>query len=189
MQGGVFCEYQPIGLGRCLPTQWLIIIADLSFWYPYSELATRGAIFFSMSTIAGAFNGLISYGISKDLDGANGWRAWRWIFLIEGIMPCVFSFVVLLLLPISPRRIRFGFNAWERERIIQRSLEAHNTAEARLEVKKVPLILLSLPFWLFTIIACCSHFATTSLFNFLPDIVRVGKRLIHVTGLRVYQAI
>ena len=127
-----------------------------------------------MSTIAGAFNGLISYGISKDLEGVNGWRAWRWIFLIEGIMPMAFSFVVLFLLPVSPQSVRFGFNAEEKELMVRRSREAHNSSEARLEVKKVHQVLLSIHFWLFVLIACCSHFATSSLFNFLPDIVHVS---------------
>jgi hypothetical protein len=37
-----------------------------------------------MSAVAGAFNGIIAYGIAKHLDGANGWAPWRWLFLIEG---------------------------------------------------------------------------------------------------------
>ncbi|KAJ5414610.1 hypothetical protein N7509_001237 [Penicillium cosmopolitanum] len=86
----------------------------LSFWYQYDELATRGAIFYSMSTLAGAFNGLIAYGIDKDMDGTRGWRAWRWIFLIEGLMPCVAAFFVLFLLPNSPETLRFGFTAEEK---------------------------------------------------------------------------
>ena len=56
----------------------------LSFWYKREELATRGAIFFATSAVAGAFNGMISYGIAKSLTGANGWEPWRWLFLIEG---------------------------------------------------------------------------------------------------------
>jgi MFS family permease len=57
----------------------------LSFWYTYKELALRGAIFQSLASIAGAFNGLLSYGIAMSLGGKNGWSAWRWIFLIEGV--------------------------------------------------------------------------------------------------------
>lgn len=56
----------------------------LSFWYKRDEYATRLAIFFSTAAVAGAFNGIISYGIEKHLDGACGMAAWRWIFLIEG---------------------------------------------------------------------------------------------------------
>ena len=57
----------------------------LSLWYKPHELATRGGIFFGMSAVAGAFNGIIAYGIVKNLDGALGWPAWRWLFLIEGM--------------------------------------------------------------------------------------------------------
>jgi MFS family permease len=47
----------------------------LSFWYPYHELATRGAILYSMVALSGSFNGLLAYGIQLNLDGINGWSA------------------------------------------------------------------------------------------------------------------
>lgn len=144
----------------------------LSFWYQYRELATRGAIFYSMSTLAGAFNSLIAYGIVKDMDGLRGWKAWRWIFLIEGVMPCVAAFLVLFLLPDSPETLRLGFTAEEKDLAIRRSRRAHNTSEARLELKKIPLVLLSLHFWLMLGIACCGHFCVGSLSNFLPAIIQ-----------------
>lgn len=50
----------------------------LSFWYKYSELAMRGSILYSTSTLAGALNGLIAFAIEDSLDGKNGWEAWRW---------------------------------------------------------------------------------------------------------------
>lgn len=147
--------------------------SDLSFWYQYSELATRGAIFYSMSTLAGAFNGLIAYGITKNLDGANGWKAWRWIFLIEGILPCAFAFVVLFLLPASPESLRFGFSPEEKALIIRRARTSHNTSEAKLQMKKIPLVLMTLHFWLLLAIACCGHFCIGSMSNFLPAIIEV----------------
>ncbi|KAH8812947.1 major facilitator superfamily domain-containing protein [Xylogone sp. PMI_703] len=144
----------------------------LSFWYTYKEIATRGAIVFSTSALAGAFNGLISYGIATTLDGRNGWRAWRWIFLIEGIMPMAFSFVVFALLPPTPRGIRFGFTQSEIELAEQRSLRSHNSPDAKLEWKKIPTPLLEIHFWLITIMGCCGHFCLSSLSNFLPVIIR-----------------
>ncbi|KAI1506363.1 MFS general substrate transporter [Biscogniauxia marginata] len=168
------------GQGGLLALRFLIGAAEafvqggvfyLSFWYQYSELATRGAIFYSMSTLAGAFNGLIAYAIATNLDGVNGWRAWRWIFLIEGVVPCGFAFVVAALLPASPTTLRFGFTQREKERVIQRSRHSHNTSEGSLDVKKIPLVLRDLHFWLFAIIACCGHFCVASLSNFLPDII------------------
>lgn len=56
----------------------------LSLWYKRDELAMRGAIFFSMSAVAGSLNGLIAYGVLENLNGVYGRAAWRWIFLIEG---------------------------------------------------------------------------------------------------------
>lgn len=154
VQDGVFCEF-------LLHFLWLAKLrgpADLSFWYQYNELATRGAIFYSMSTLAGAFNGLVAYGITKNLNEANGWKAWSWIFLIEGILPCAFAFVVLFLLPDSPESLRFGFNPEEKALIIRRARSAHNTSEAKLQIKKIPLVLMSLRLWLLLAIACCGHF-------------------------------
>ncbi|KAJ5760534.1 hypothetical protein N7520_007690 [Penicillium odoratum] len=125
-----------------------------------------------MSTLAGAFNGLIAYGITKDLNEVNGWKPWRWILLIEGIMPCAFAFIVLFLLPPSPEALSFGFSPEEKSLVVQRSRNAHNTSEARLEVMKIPLVLMSLHFWLLLAIACCGHFCVGSMSNFLPAITK-----------------
>jgi hypothetical protein len=40
----------------------------LSLWYPRSKQAKRVALFFSAATIAGAFGGLLAFGIEK-MDG------------------------------------------------------------------------------------------------------------------------
>ncbi|KAI1455775.1 putative pantothenate transporter [Annulohypoxylon moriforme] len=143
----------------------------LSFWYQYSEYATRGAVLASMSTIAGAFNGLIAYAIVKDLDGANGWRAWRWIFLIEGIVPIAFAFIVLFFLPSSPQGVRWGFTEEEKKHIIQRSARAHNTTEQKVKFSQIWKIMLDVHFWLFMLVSCASSFCQGSLSNFLPDII------------------
>jgi len=127
-----------------------------------------------MSTLAGAFNGLIAYAIAKNLDGANGWRAWRWIFLIEGVAPIAFSFVVLALLPSSPETVRFGFTAAEKEELIRRARRTHNTSESKIDIKQIPKVFLSMHFWLFLIIGCANHFCLSALSNFLPDIILVS---------------
>ncbi|KAJ8583660.1 MFS general substrate transporter [Rhizopogon salebrosus TDB-379] len=56
----------------------------LSLWYPRSELSKRIAIFFSAATIAGAFGGLLAYGI-ENMEGIGGLHGWQWIFCLEGI--------------------------------------------------------------------------------------------------------
>lgn len=146
---------------------------DLSFWYTFRELATRGAIFFSTSTIGSAFNGLISYGIANNLNGANGWLAWRWIFLIEGLMPIAASFIVMAFLPRTPEAARFGFSREEKILAVSRGARAHNDPEAKVEWKKIMPVLFEVHFWLIAVMACAGHFCLSSLGNFLPAIILV----------------
>lgn len=42
------------------------------------------AIFFSAATAAGAFGGLLAFGIMQ-MDGRAGLGGWAWIFILEGI--------------------------------------------------------------------------------------------------------
>lgn len=75
----------------------------LSMWYTPKELATRMAIFYGANTAAGAFGGVIAYGVGN-LDGAMGWRAWKWLFLIEGCITILAGLVCLVLLPQFPHQ-------------------------------------------------------------------------------------
>ncbi|KAI0174758.1 major facilitator superfamily domain-containing protein [Pestalotiopsis sp. NC0098] len=75
----------------------------LSMWYTPSELATRMAIFYGANTAAGAFGGVIAYGVGN-LDGAHGMRAWKWLFLIEGCITILAGLVCLVLLPQFPHQ-------------------------------------------------------------------------------------
>ncbi|OKL55581.1 hypothetical protein UA08_09178 [Talaromyces atroroseus] len=109
----------------------------LTLWYRREELATRGAIFFSMMAVAGSMNGLIAYGVEYNLNGVHGWGAWRWIFLIEGIMSVGMGFVVLALLPSTPEKTTWMFSEKEREIAMRRSREAFNVAHTKIEPKQL----------------------------------------------------
>lgn len=55
----------------------------LTNFYKRDELALRIAIFFSMATFAGAFGGILDYGIGfmKNIGGFV--HAWHWIFILR----------------------------------------------------------------------------------------------------------
>ena len=61
-----------------------LIIASITMWYKRHECGLRMAIFFSAATAAGAFGGLLAFGIMK-MDGEAGLGGWAWIFILEGI--------------------------------------------------------------------------------------------------------
>ncbi|KAI0268861.1 MFS general substrate transporter [Gloeopeniophorella convolvens] len=50
----------------------------ISLWYPRQMQAKRVAIFFSAATVAGAFGGILAYGI-EHLEGKAGLHGWQWI--------------------------------------------------------------------------------------------------------------
>lgn len=59
-----------------------------SCWYKRSEFGVRTAVFTSMSTISGAFGGLLAAAISN-MNGVGGKTGWSWIFILEGLVTIV----------------------------------------------------------------------------------------------------
>ena len=54
----------------------------LSMWYRRSEHALRIAVFFSMATFAGAFGGILAYGIGFMRNVGGYVNGWHWIFIL-----------------------------------------------------------------------------------------------------------
>ena len=75
----------------------------LSSWYTRKELGFRTAMLYSGALVSGAFSGLITAGIKNGLDGARGLRAWRWMFIIEGVITVFIAFGSYFVLPNFPR--------------------------------------------------------------------------------------
>jgi MFS family permease len=75
----------------------------VSTWYCRFEVQTRIAIFYCAASLAGAFSGLLAYGISK-MDGIANIAGWRWIFILEGALTILTGIAVLFLLPDSIER-------------------------------------------------------------------------------------
>jgi MFS family permease len=59
-----------------------------SMWYKRRERQYRIALFFSAASLAGAFGGILAFGIAK-MDGVGNYAGWRWIFIIEGLLTVV----------------------------------------------------------------------------------------------------
>ncbi|KAH9878139.1 hypothetical protein J1614_003356 [Plenodomus biglobosus] len=78
----------------------------LTLWYRRFELQRRMAVFYVAASLAGAFSGLLAYGIEK-LDGVANLAGWQWIFLIEGLIPVALSFIMWKVLPDSPETAKF----------------------------------------------------------------------------------
>lgn len=53
----------------------------IAMWYKREEVQKRYSLFFSSSTLAGGFGGLLASAIGK-MDGVGGYGGWRWIFIL-----------------------------------------------------------------------------------------------------------
>lgn len=78
----------------------------LTTWYCRWETQTRMALFFSAASLAGAFSGLLAFGI-QHMDGIGGLGGWRWIFVLEGILTVCIGATLPWILPDSPSRASF----------------------------------------------------------------------------------
>lgn len=60
------------------------VVFYLSMWYKRTETHFRVSLFFSAASLAGAFGGILAYGIGfmKSVGGLNGWQ---WIFIIISV--------------------------------------------------------------------------------------------------------
>ncbi|KAI1928302.1 High-affinity nicotinic acid transporter [Ophidiomyces ophidiicola] len=78
----------------------------MGMWYKRTEAQKRFSFFFSSTTLAGAFGGLLAGAIGK-MDGMSGYRGWRWIFILEGVLTCVIAVAWFFLIPDFPEDVKW----------------------------------------------------------------------------------
>jgi MFS family permease len=69
----------------------------MSTLYPKYSLGLRYGLFAGMYSIAGAFAGLIAYGIFQ-IQGSS-LHNWQWLFIIEGLLSVIMAGVTVAILP------------------------------------------------------------------------------------------
>ncbi|KOS22968.1 putative transporter [Escovopsis weberi] len=93
-------------LGLCETSMFPGSFYLIGMWYKRKEGQKRYSFFFSSTTLAGAFGGLLAAAIGK-MDHLHGYRGWRWIFIIEGGITVFFSFILFFLLPDFPEEVKW----------------------------------------------------------------------------------
>lgn len=118
----------------------------ISQWYPPHLTQKRLAIFFAATAISGALSGLLAAAITK-MDGLGGYEAWRWIFIIEGLISLVLGLSCFFVLPDSPslsgrwlseREVQFLNRLHEEHRAARKQPEPEN--EKRHKVQRAVLL-------------------------------------------------
>ena len=78
----------------------------ISMWYKRSEAQRRFSFFFSSTSLAGAFGGLLASAIGK-MSGMRGYAGWRWVFILEGTLTCVVALLFVFLIPDFPENAKW----------------------------------------------------------------------------------
>ncbi|KAF2124736.1 pantothenate transporter liz1 [Dothidotthia symphoricarpi CBS 119687] len=155
----------------------------LSAWYTRKELGFRTAILYSGSLISGAFGGLITAGITSNMDGLHGLRAWRYVFLIEGAITIGIAFAAFFILPNFPRTTSW-LTEEERQLAVYRLQEDigeddWTSAESQTFFHGLKLALVDIKTWVFTVLLL-SIVSSASVTNFFPTVVKtLGYDNIH----------
>ncbi|KAH8915826.1 MFS general substrate transporter, partial [Atractiella rhizophila] len=109
------CSAAVKNFGGILTIRLLLAVAEaavlpgtifyLSTFYTRAELARRVGIFYAAASIAGAFGGLIAYGVFQAKHAAL--QGWQILFLTEGGFTIFVAILMALILPRSPSHARF----------------------------------------------------------------------------------
>ncbi|KAL9931921.1 hypothetical protein V8E36_009236 [Tilletia maclaganii] len=96
-----------------------------SMFYRREERHFRISLMFSGAAVAGAFGGLLAYGLGR-MDGIGNRRGFQWIFILEGILTVVVSLAAYFIIPNYPAKSS-RFTPREKE-IIKARLAADSDA-------------------------------------------------------------
>ena len=144
----------------------------LTFWYTKHELALRVGYLFVSAAIAGAFGGLLAFGIGH-MAGVAGLAGWRWILIIEGIPSVLLGVAVWWLLPDDAASAYFLTPA-EKAAMAARLRRGYGATESAQEFSRADMIaaFTDVKVWLFSVAQFGIDTMLYGFSTFLPTIIQ-----------------
>ncbi|KAH8174892.1 major facilitator superfamily protein [Sarocladium implicatum] len=147
------------------------VVFYFSMWYKRRERQYRISLFFSAASLAGAFGGILAWGIGH-MRGIVWDNSWRWIFILEGIATVVIAVAAYWFISNYPDTAKFLTPA-ERTFIHQRlSADSDATHDERFTWGNVLSALKDPKCWLYGIGFHTMSLPLYTLSLFLPTIIR-----------------
>lgn len=127
--------------------------------------------------MAGATSGLIAYGVQRNLDNKLGRTSWEWFFLIEGVLTIAWGILVLSFLPKLPETVAHKGSILfrdpqERQLILDRTIAARNTPDAKPRMFQAWWALKDPKTWLFALALAAASLDVAAFGSFLPTFIR-----------------
>ncbi|EMF10688.1 MFS general substrate transporter [Sphaerulina musiva SO2202] len=142
----------------------------LTMIYRREEQAKRVSYLFVCTAIAGAFGGLLAYGILH-MDGIGGYAGWRWVYIIEGIFSVVIAIVVWFGLPNDPGKAYF-LTTKQKEIMSQRQIQrAAYMGSEEFDWEEVQIAIKDPKVYISGLIQFCQDILLYGFSTFLPSII------------------
>ncbi|KAF8264583.1 MFS general substrate transporter [Lactarius quietus] len=141
----------------------------LSLWYPRQMQSQRLGVFVTAAATAGAFGGILSYGI-KHLDGKAGLHGWQWIFLITGLLTVAVALPSYFFIQDYPESATF-LTEKEKQFVIQTLVDDSKGQASHLSAKSVWQALADWKTHVHCLISLCIFTTGYTVALFTPTIV------------------
>lgn len=142
----------------------------VTMWYTKEEISTRTGLWISFGQLAGAFNGLIAWGIQHNVHSTT-FKSWQVLFLLEGTFPIVFGPLILYFYPSSPTKVKKYFTEEEKEVCVARTQRAGNTIDRASSIREAMTLYCNPETYGIFIAHFCVLWVASGFSNFLPIIV------------------
>lgn len=181
-----------IGMGFVKDWRWLTVCRTIlgvfeagffpgcvylvSCWYMRFEVQKRMAGFYLFSVMIGGFSSILAYGLMQ-MEGTQGLRGWRWIFIIEGVITCaiaLLAYVVIIDFPDKVLQSRNGnFLSASDVDILKARIDRDrdDSVPDAVTWANVKIHLCDFKIWFFALLFMCSTMPSYALSYFMPQIM------------------
>jgi len=144
----------------------------LTTWYKRDEQNWVISLFISGTTLAGAFGGILAFGI-RHMAGIGGKDGWSWIFILEGLVTFVVAILAWWLIPDFPEdgRVLCGI---DQKRWLHRLCQDQGVTNASIpfSVKQVRAVFVNWKSYIYSLMCIGVGQSLYSLALFTPSIIR-----------------
>jgi len=144
------------------------VVFYLSTFYKRNELASRVGIFYAAASIAGAFSGLIAFGVFQIY---SKYKGWQYLYWIEGSGTIVFAAFAFFWLPRSAQTWKL-LSAQEKDLAKHRILaDSSSEVDSKLDIRDAFIPFRDWRYFVWAVISLSLGVPLASVNNFLPQIV------------------
>ncbi|KAL1407960.1 hypothetical protein Q8F55_004757 [Vanrija albida] len=158
-----------IGVGEAMFGQALPLLC--TFWYTKREMAVRMGVFISAGSLAGAFGGLIAWGVNSMHNAKIS--QWRVLFLIEGLPGLILAVALWFFMPTYPEDKQWFLTPRESDICLARKAkESGNEGNRGIDKRAVKRAFTDWKVYAMPVVYFTFNVNASSVSGFLPTIVK-----------------